>query len=41
MKLHPYVKVRLLPLNSVHGLQSVKDRVADIAIIASDFHELI
>lgn len=40
MKLHPNVKVRLLPLNSVHGLQSVKDRVADMAIIASDCHEI-
>jgi DNA-binding transcriptional LysR family regulator len=40
MKLHPNVKVSLLPLNSVHGLQSVKDRVADMAIIASDCHEI-
>ena len=41
MKLHPNVKVRLLPLNSVHGLQKcVKDRVADMAIIASDCHEI-
>lgn len=36
MKLHPNVKVRLLPLNSVHGLQSVKDRVADMG----DYHEI-
>lgn len=36
MKMYPTVQVRLLPLNSIHGIQSVKDHVADIAIIASE-----
>lgn len=37
--MYPNVRVNLLPLNSVHGIQSVKDYVADIAIIASECHE--
>jgi DNA-binding transcriptional LysR family regulator len=40
MDKYPNVRVSLLPLNSVHGIQSVKDHVADIAIIASDCHEI-
>jgi len=40
MELHPDVRVSLLPLNSVHAIQSVKDQVADLAIIASDCHEV-
>ncbi|KAA9028569.1 LysR family transcriptional regulator [Niallia endozanthoxylica] len=39
-ELHPDVRVSLLPLNSVHAIQSVKDQVADLAIIASDCHEV-
>jgi DNA-binding transcriptional LysR family regulator len=34
--LYPEVKVSLLPLNSVHAIQSVRDEVADLAIIASE-----
>lgn len=37
---HPDVKVSILPLNSVHALQSIRDRVADIAIIASECGEV-
>ncbi|WP_428910867.1 LysR family transcriptional regulator [Niallia sp. Krafla_26] len=40
MDMYPEVRVNLLPLNSMHGIQSVKDHVADIAIIASDCHEV-
>lgn len=40
MEMYSNVRVNLLPLNSVHGIQSVKDRVADIAIIASDCNEI-
>lgn len=40
MEMYSNVRVNLLPLNSVHGIQSVKDRVADIAIIASDCNEM-
>ncbi|MED3625340.1 LysR family transcriptional regulator [Bacillus thermocopriae] len=39
MEMYPEVKVRLLPLNSVHAIQSVKDQVADMAIIASECNE--
>ncbi|KKK36594.1 hypothetical protein WQ57_18595 [Mesobacillus campisalis] len=39
MGMYPAVRVSLLPLNSVHAIQSVKDHVADIAIIASHFKE--
>jgi DNA-binding transcriptional LysR family regulator len=35
-EMYPDVKISLLPLNSVHAIQSVRDHVADIAIIASD-----
>lgn len=40
MNMYANVRVRLLPLNSVHGIQSVRDQVADIAIIASDCNEM-
>ncbi|MCA1055861.1 LysR family transcriptional regulator [Rossellomorea aquimaris] len=33
---YPEVKVSLLPLNSIHAIQSVRDEVADIAVIASE-----
>ena len=36
-ELYPNVRVNLLPLNSAHAIQSVKDHVADIAIIAGIF----
>lgn len=39
MKLYPSVRVTLLPLNSIHAIQSVKNQVADMAIIASDCHD--
>ncbi|AIM16932.1 LysR family transcriptional regulator [Neobacillus sedimentimangrovi] len=39
MEMYPGVKVSLLPLNSVHAIQSVKDQVADMAIIASECNE--
>ncbi len=39
MEMYPEVKVSLLPLNSVHAIQSVRDQVADIAIIASECKE--
>lgn len=39
MELYPDVKISLLPLNSVHAIQSVRDQVADVAIIASDCKE--
>jgi DNA-binding transcriptional LysR family regulator len=39
-ELYPNVRVNLLPLNSAHAIQSVKDHVADIAIIAGNFHEI-
>jgi DNA-binding transcriptional LysR family regulator len=39
MGMYPAVRVSLLPLNSVHAIQSVKDHVADIAIIASHCKE--
>lgn len=38
-ELYPEVRLNLLPLNSAYATQSVKDRVADIAIIASECHE--
>lgn len=38
-EMYPNVRVSLLPLNSLHGIQSVKDHVADLAIIASDCNE--
>jgi DNA-binding transcriptional LysR family regulator len=40
MGMYPAVRVSLLPLNSVHAVQSVKDHVADIAIIASNCNEI-
>jgi DNA-binding transcriptional LysR family regulator len=40
MEMYPDVKVSLLPLNSVHAIQSVRDHVADIAIIASECNEI-
>jgi DNA-binding transcriptional LysR family regulator len=40
MEMYPHVRVCLLPLNSVHAIQSVKDHVADIAVIASDCNEM-
>lgn len=39
MERYPSVRVSLLPLNSVHAVQSVKNHIADIAIIASDCHD--
>lgn len=39
MEMYPNVRVSLLPLNSVHATQSVRDYVADIAIIAGDCNE--
>jgi DNA-binding transcriptional LysR family regulator len=39
MEMNPNVRVRLLPLNSVHAIQSVRDCVAEIAIIASPCNE--
>lgn len=38
--MYPKVRLNLLPLNSVHAIQSVKDHVADIAIIASECNEI-
>lgn len=35
MEIYPDVKVNLLPLNSAHAIQSVRNGVADIAIIAN------
>lgn len=37
---YPEVKVSLLPLNSIHAIQSVKDEVADIAVIASECDDI-
>ncbi|MEH7010500.1 LysR family transcriptional regulator [Neobacillus niacini] len=39
MEMYPNVRISLLPLNSVHAIQSVRDRVAEIAIIASPCNE--
>ncbi|MBS4192358.1 LysR family transcriptional regulator [Bacillus sp. FJAT-49705] len=39
-EMYPDVKISLLPLNSVHAIQSVRDQVADIAIIASECNEI-
>lgn len=39
-ELYPNVRLNLLPLNSVHAIQSVRDHVADIAIIASECNEI-
>lgn len=40
MDMYPDVRVSLLPLNSVYAIQSVKDYVADVAVIASECHEV-
>jgi DNA-binding transcriptional LysR family regulator len=39
-EMYPKVRLNLLPLNSVHAIQSIKDHVADIAIIASECNEI-
>lgn len=39
-EMYPNVRLNLLPLNSVHAIQSVKDHVADIAIIASECDDI-
>lgn len=40
MEMYPDVRVSLLPLNSIHAIQSVRDHVADMAIIASECNEI-
>ncbi|MFJ8235472.1 LysR substrate-binding domain-containing protein [Ureibacillus sp. NPDC094379] len=40
MEIYPDVKIRLLPLNSVHAIQSVRDHVADIAVIGNECDDL-
>ncbi|MED1471566.1 LysR family transcriptional regulator [Bacillus salipaludis] len=37
---YPDVRVSLLPLNSIHAIQSIRDHVADLAIIASECDEM-
>jgi DNA-binding transcriptional LysR family regulator len=37
---YPNVRVSLLPLNSIHAIQSIRDHVADLAIIASECDEM-
>ena len=37
--LYPNVNISLLPLNSAHGIRSVKNAVADIAIVAGEIRE--
>jgi DNA-binding transcriptional LysR family regulator len=39
-EMYPKVRLNLLPLNSVHAIQSVRDYVADIAIIASECNDI-
>lgn len=39
-EMYPKVRLNLLPLNSAHAIQSIKDHVADIAIIASECNEI-
>jgi DNA-binding transcriptional LysR family regulator len=38
-EIYPEVKISLLPLNTVHAIQSVRDHVADIAIIANECND--
>jgi len=39
LEIYPIVKISLLPLNSAHAIKSVRDHVADIAIIANECND--